>query len=119
MRNSLVCDKAYNFSILIVRFSYCLSSVKHEFVLSKQLLKSGTSICANIDEGLYGQSRKDFIHKLSIAYKEAVETMYWLNLIKDSGVIDYSENDYAELKLLLTEILKLLTVIIKTSKTSK
>lgn len=118
MSNSLVRDKSYNFSVLIVKFCYSISLTNHDFVLSKQLLRSGTSICANINEALCGQSKKDFIHKLSIAYKEAGETKYWLELIKDAGITKYDNSMYNELVLLLQEILKLLTCIIKTSKST-
>ena len=82
--------------------------------MSKQLLRSGTSIGANVREGLYAQSRKDFISKLNIALKEAGETDYWLNVIQSAEYI--SAEEYQSLKTDNDELLRLLTSIIKTTK---
>ncbi len=84
---SLVYDKAYQFSIRIVNAYRYLSEEKKEFVLSKQLLRSGTSIGANISEANGAISKADFRAKMSIAYKECLETKYWLSLLKDTGYI--------------------------------
>jgi four helix bundle protein len=84
---SIVKEKSYNFALRIVKLYKHLIEVKKEFVLSKQLLRCGTSIGANVEEALGGQSDKDFIAKISIAYKESRETNYWLRLLKDSDYL--------------------------------
>ncbi len=86
-------DKSYQFALRIVKLCRFLAEEKQEYVLCKQLLRSGTSIGANVEEALGGQSRKDFNAKISVAYKEARETVYWLRLLRDSG---YLSNDQAE-----------------------
>ena len=90
---NVVQTKSYAFAVRIVRLYQHLSSNKKEFVLSKQILRSGTSIGANVEEALGGQSRADFLAKLSIAYKEARETSYWLRLLKDTGYLTETEFD--------------------------
>ncbi|PNW36589.1 UNVERIFIED_CONTAM: four helix bundle protein [Euhalothece sp. KZN 001] len=85
--NSLVYDKAYQFAIRIVKAYRYLVEEQKEFVLSKQLLRSGTSIGANIAEANGGISKADFRAKISIAYKECLETKYWLSLLKDTNYI--------------------------------
>ncbi len=80
-------EKSYAFAIRIVNVYRYLTKEKQEFVLSKQLLKSGTSIGANVEEGIGGQSERDFYTKLNIAYKEARETHYWLRLLKDTNYL--------------------------------
>ena len=85
-RDNVVYDKAYQFAIRIVKAYQFLSSEKKEFVLSKQLLRSGTSIGANIAEANGGISKADFSNKISIAYKECLETKYWLDLLKRYNV---------------------------------
>ena len=89
--------------------------LKKEFVLSRQILKSGTSIGANVEEAIGGFSKKDFRAKMSISYKEARETQYWLKLLKDTDYID--EVLFEELNKELESILKILFKIIETSKT--
>ena len=86
--DNLVQQKSYAFAIRIIKLSQYLVNERHEFVLSKQVLRSGTSIGANIEEAIGGHSKKDFFAKLSIAYKETRETHYWLRLLKDTGFID-------------------------------
>jgi len=112
--NSIVQTKSFNFSIQIIKTYQYLVESKREFTLSKQLLRSGTSIGANVTEVEHGQSTKDFIHKLSISRKEANETIYWLRLL---GATGYLEEDNSE-KLIKNcdELMKLLTSIIKTTK---
>jgi four helix bundle protein len=116
MKENILKDKSYAFAIRIVRLSQYLQTDKKEFVVSKQLLRSGTAIGALIREAEYGQSKTDFIHKMSIALKEANETDYWLNIIKDTG--------YGEEKLYLSiikdcnELLRLLIATIKTAKSN-
>ena len=86
-------EKSYAFALRIVKLRRYLREEKSEYDLSKQLLRSGTSIGANIEEAIGGHSRKDFKHKLSISYKEARETHYWLRLLRDS---DFINEDSAE-----------------------
>lgn len=91
-----------------------LNDKKKETVMSKQILRCGTSIGANVREGLYAQSRKDFISKLNIALKEAGETDYWLDVIHTAGYL--TEDEYDSLKGDNDELLKLLTAIIKKTR---
>jgi four helix bundle protein len=93
MQNSIVKDKSYKFALRIINLYKYLTENKKEFVLSKQILRSGTSIGANIEESLGGQSQKDFFSKLTVAYKEARETKYWLNLLTDSKYLDIKESE--------------------------
>lgn len=110
MDNNLY-KKSYAFSIRIVKAYQFLSDEKKEFILSKQLLKSGTSICANIAEANGAISKADFSAKLSISYKECLETKYWLSLLNDTGFIDAKtfesmHKDADELAKILYSILK-------------
>ena len=107
-------DKSYTFALKIVKLYRTLSEGKREFVLSKQVLRSGTSIGANIEEALGGQSEKDFQSKLLIAYKEARETHYWLRLLHDSGYID--DKNFDSISLDCNELLRLLGSITKSMK---
>lgn len=88
MKNNLVQEKSYSFAVLVIAEYKQLVKSKREFVLSKQLLRSGTSIGANIEEAIGAHTRKDFIHKLSIAHKESLETKYWLRLLADTDFIN-------------------------------
>ena len=85
--DDLIVKKSYNFALMIIELYKYLSIKKREYVLSKQLLRSGTSIGANVQESQAAISKKDFIAKISISSKEALETRYWLNLLIDSGYI--------------------------------
>jgi len=105
-------EKSYSFALRIVKLYSYLRSNKREYHLSVQILKSGTSIGANIEEAMGGYSRKDFKSKLSIAYREARETNYWIRLLRDSSVIE--EKLAHSLINDVNEILKLLTAILKT-----
>ena len=103
--------KSYAFALRIVKMVRYLQEEKKERVLSKQVLRSGTAIGALIREAEYGQSQADFVNKLCIALKEASETDYWLNILKDSGYIDEEmcksmESDCGELIALLTKSIK-------------
>lgn len=80
--NNIIQEKSFAFAIRIVNAYKFLKFEKQEFVLSKQMLRSGTSIGANVEEAIGGQSKADFISKLSVAYKEARETLYWIKLLK-------------------------------------
>ncbi|QOJ27742.1 MAG: four helix bundle protein [Ignavibacteriales bacterium] len=110
----IVGEKSYKFAIRIYKLFKYLTEKKKEFVLSKQILRSGTSIGANVEEALGGQSKKDFISKLSITYNESRETSYWLRLLKDTDNITLKE--YSSIDSDLKEIQKMLTAILKTSK---
>jgi four helix bundle protein len=111
LNNSLVYDKAYNFAIRIVNAFKYLQEMKREFILSKQLLRSGTSIGANIAEANGAISDADFSNKMSIAYKECLETKYWLSLLKDTKYLD--ENTFKSIHDDADEIAKMLFSIIK------
>jgi four helix bundle protein len=109
---NLIKDKTYKFSLKIIEL-YKFLALKNEYVLSKQILRSGTSIGANVEEAQAAQSKKDFLAKLSIASKEARETLYWLRLLNDSGFIEnYSNKDTVFIE--INSIINILTKIIKT-----
>jgi four helix bundle protein len=111
---NVVAEKSKSFAVRIIRFYKYLCSEQKEFVLSKQILRSGTSIGANVRESRNAQSKADFINKMSIALKEADETAYWLELLKESGIIDH--NQFTTLYDDVEELIRLLTSIIKTAK---
>ena len=113
-KKNILTDKSYNFALRIIRMYQQISRKSREYVLSRQILRSGTSIGANVSEANQAESKADFIHKLSIAHKEAFETEYWLNLLRDSRYITT-----AQAQSLLSdcnEIQKILTASIKTAK---
>ena len=111
---SIIGEKSLAFGKRIAKCYRYLRDKKKETVMSKQLLRSGTSIGANVREGLYAQSRKDFISKLNIALKEAGETDYWLDVIHSAEYL--TDEEYESLKSDNDELLRLLTSIIKTTK---
>ena len=113
---SIVGEKSLAFGKRIAKCYRYLKDKKKESVMSKQLLRCGTSIGANVREGLYAQSRKDFISKLNIALKEAGETDYWLDVIHSAEY--FTDDEYQSIKDDNDELLKLLTSIIKTTKNS-
>lgn len=116
MKNNIIQEKSFNFAIRIVNLYKYLKENKKEYILSKQMLRSGTSIGANIEEGIGGQSRKDFIAKLQISLKEARETHYWLRLLNATGYLSESETNS-----IITEcedIRNILTAILKSTKTN-
>ena len=110
-------EKSYSFALRIVKLYKHLAEEKKEFVLSKQVLRSGTSIGANITEGNQAQSKPDFIHKLSISHKESFETEYWLCLLRDSEYI--TEKQANSLLEDCKELQKILTISLKTAKNNK
>lgn len=114
MKDNIVYEKAFKFSINVVNLYKYLSKEKSEYILSKQILRSGTSIGANIKEGIEGQSKKDFLSKMNIALKEASETEYWLELLLATKYIDVKLFDsiLEDCK----ELNRILTAIIKTTK---
>ena len=114
MKENVLRDKSYAFALRVVKLSQLLAKEQHEYVISKQVLRSGTSIGANVEEAGQAQSKADFTHKLSIAQKESFETQYWLRLLKDSELLssplaDSLIGDSVELQ-------KLITASIKTAK---
>ncbi len=113
-RDNILVNKSFSFAVRIVNLYKYLCSDKKEFVLSKQLLRSGTSIGANISESQDAQSTNDFISKLSIALKEARESKYWIELLKETEYLTKKESD--SLVNDLIELIKLLVTIIKTTK---
>lgn len=117
IQNSLSYVKAYNFAIRIVKAYQFLQTDKKEFVLSKQLLRAGTSIGANLAEANGAISDNDFSAKVSIAYKESLETKYWLSLLKDTNFID--EKMFLSMFADADEIAKILFSIIKTTRINK
>ena len=116
MKENILKDKSYTFALEVIQTYKHLASQQKEFFLSKQILRSGTSIGANIEEAEGAQSKRDFLHKISISFKEAKETKYWLRLLKDSDLMDNLKAD----KLLndVDELIKIMTAIIKTTKTN-
>ena len=112
-KRNVIKEKSFLFAIEIVGL-YKVLAERKEFVLSKQVLRSGTSIGANIREAEHAQSKADFIHKLSISLKEANETEYWLDLLYETKYI--SQIEFENIKPKIIELLKLLTSIINTSK---
>ena len=113
-RENVLRDKSYKFALRIVKLYKHLAEEKKEYVLSKQILRSGTSIGANIAEGNQAQSKADFVHKLSIAHKEAFETEYWLCLLRDGEFI--TEKQAESIITDCQELQKILTTSIKTAK---
>ena len=114
MGKSILRDKSYLFAIRIVKLAKYLQTDHKEFVLARQVLRSGTAIGALIKEAEYGQSKPDFINKMNIALKEANETEYWLSLLKDTLFI--SEEEFKSLEEDTKEIIKMLISTIKTAK---
>jgi len=112
MSESIIKNKSFKFSLKIIQL-YKKLLIEKEFVISKQLLKSGTSIGANIEEALAGQSKRDFIAKMSISSKEARETKYWLRLLNES---DLTKQNVDDLLNDIDEIIRMLTSIVKTSQ---
>lgn len=113
MKENIIAVKSYDFAVSIVNLNRQLVK-KKEYVISKQVLKSGTSIGANVEEAIGGISKKDFRAKMAISYKEARETHYWLRILKDTNYINISQFNSLEME--LTSILKILYKIIKSSK---
>ncbi len=111
---NIVRDKSFAFAVRIVNLYKHFSSDKKEFIMSKLLMRSGTSVGANVREGVNAQSKKDFIHKLSIAQKECNESTYWLELQKETEYINTEE--YNSLANDATELLKIIRSIIITTK---
>ena len=116
-QENIILEKSFDFSVRIVNLYKYLSNQQKEYILSKQLLRSGTSIGANINEAQAGQSKKDFISKMSIASKEARETRYWIELLVATKFLNAKDGHVQSILLDIDEIIKLLTSIIKSTKT--
>lgn len=112
MKKNIIQEKSFEFALEIIYLYKQLKS-QNEYVISNQLLRSGTSIGANVEEAIGAQSKKDFVNKMSVAYKEARETFYWLRLLKESRLADGDFNKYLEKA---EELNKIISSILKTSK---
>lgn len=117
MKNNVLKEKSDAFALRVVKLFQYLSVEHREYILSKQVLRSGTSIGANIEEAYQGESKSDFIHKLAIANKEAFETHYWLRLLRDSSILTpkLAESLLNE----CDQLQRMLVAAIKTSKLRK
>jgi four helix bundle protein len=115
MKENIIKTKSFQFSLTIIELYKFLCKEKKEFVMSKQILRSGTAIGALVAESEHAQSKMDFVNKLAIAQKEANETLYWLELLFTSKYFD-DENTYKNIKSDMEEILEILASIIITTK---
>lgn len=116
MKKNIVAEKSIAFAIRIVKAYKFLITEHKEYVLSKQLLKSGTAIGALVRESEHAESKADFVHKMSIALKEANETNYWLFILKEADYLN--ENEYESIRNDCDELIRLLVSIVKTTKKS-
>ena len=112
--HNAVQEKSFAFAVRIVRLYKYLAAEQKEFVLSKQLLRSGTGIGANVEEAIGGISRKEFAAKMSLAYKEARETSYWLRLPRETDYLD--ETGFQSVHTDCEELLRLLNAIVRTAR---
>jgi four helix bundle protein len=112
-KENIILDKSFAFAVRIIRLFKVLAA-KHEYVMSKQLLRSGTSVGANIREAVNGESKADFIHKLSMSQKEMAETCYWLDLLYATEYLN--ESEYNSIKKDADDIMYILTRIIVSTK---
>ncbi|CAM3614699.1 four helix bundle protein [Flavobacterium chungbukense] len=117
MKENIIRHKSFDFAVRIVNLYKYLTETKKEYVLSKQVLRSGTSIGANIEESIGGRSDKEFLFKLEISYKEARETIYWLKLLKATDYI--SSNEFDSIFNEADEVCRILAKIILTLKGNK
>ena len=115
--NNVALNKSIDFAVRIVKLYKYLTANKHETVMSKQLLRSGTSVGANVREAVYAQSKGDFISKMHIALKEASETEYWLELLRKTDYLTQGEHESVAADCI--EMLKILTAIVKSAKANK
>ncbi len=115
MGENILKKKSNKFAVRIVNLYKYLCDDKREFILSKQLLRSGTSVGAMIREAEYAESKSDFVHKMAIAQKEINETLYWLELLQDTEYI--SKQEFDSINTDAIEIIKIITTSIKTAKT--
>ena len=113
-KDNVLFQKAYQFAVRVVKIYQYLTEEKREFILSKQLVRCGTSIGANVSEANGGISTADFSAKISIAYKECLETKYWLSLLKDTEYL--TEKDFITLHESADELARILFSVIKTTR---
>jgi hypothetical protein len=116
MGENVVKNKSFEFAIQVVKIYQFLRDQKKEYTLSRQLLRSGTSVGAMIREAEYAETKNDFIHKMGIAQKEVNETLYWLELLYETEYLTQEQSN--QLTAAATEIIKLITSIIKTTKSN-
>lgn len=116
---NVIVVKSKDFALRIIKLYKYLTVSQKEFILSKQVLRSGTSIGANVKEGIRGQTKPDFYAKMNIALKEASETEYWLELLHESGFLSEHEDDFESLYNECQELLKILMAITKTQNKQK
>jgi four helix bundle protein len=116
MNDNTIYNKSFEFAKRIVKLFKHLRENKKEFIISKQLLRCGTSIGANVNEAIAAQSKADFISKMSIASKEARETKYWIDLLIATDYLSKTEKHVVSLQKDIDEIIKILTSIVKTSQ---
>lgn len=116
MKENVVKNKSFGFAVRIVKLYQYLCEQKKEFVLSKQLLRAGTSVGAMVREAEHAESKTDFKHKMAIAQKEINETIYWLELLKETDYL--TSEQFESINSDATEIIKLITSILKTTKTN-
>jgi len=114
MKKSILKEKSFLFAVRIVNLYKYLCETKKEFVLSKQILRSGTSVGAMVFEATFAESNPDFIHKMAISQKEANETIYWLELLQKTEYI--TQTEYESINTDAVELLKMITSTIKTMK---
>jgi four helix bundle protein len=114
LRESILANKTVDFAVRIVRFYQYLCKEKKEYVLSKQILKSGTSIGANVRESRNAQSKADFINKLNVALKEADETQYWLEIMERAEIIDSKQ-----IESLHNDLYEIISILVSSIKTVK
>jgi four helix bundle protein len=112
--DNIIVDKSFDFAVRIVNLYKHMKNTKNEYVLSKQILRSGTSVGANINEAICGISKKDFLSKMYIAYKEILETIYWIKLLYKTDYLD--QKQFESLHKDVTELITILTSICKTSQ---
>ena len=114
MRENVVKDKSFLFAVRIVKLYKFLCDEKREFILSKQMMRSGTSVGAMIREAEHAETKKDFIHKMAIAQKEMNETIYWLELLNETNYL--GDKKFENINKDAIELIKLITAILKTAK---
>ena len=113
-KDNVVLNKSFDFALEIIELYKILKS-KNEFVISKQLLRSGTSIGANVEEATAAQTKRDFATKMAIASKEARETRYWLRLLNKSKFVEYDYKNYLNK---IDELIRIITAIVKTAQSN-
>ncbi len=116
MGENVVKNKSFDFAVKVVRLFQFLSIEKREFVLSKQVLRSGTNVGAMMREDEHAETKKDFIHKMAIAQKEINETIYWLELLKETDYI--TEEQFKNINDSAIELIKLITAILRKAKSN-